>query len=154
MNSISIANLHHPIEADPFESYTYPHFRAKLKHLTPTSSLVALGLKKNELPVGLILAETRLVSDESASPSAWIHSLYICPSHRRQGFGRALLGAMEAELQLRGCSKMRLNYLASLSTRSLEQLLAQTNWDTKNTGVICYASKSKVLNAPSPHLID
>lgn len=139
-----------------YESFTFPHFRSKLQSLSGNGSVVALGAVAESEPIGLILAEIMFKTDQQITPElAWIHSLFVKPEHRRQGVGRALLCHLEGKLQQLGCPAVRLNYLASLKTRPLENLLNQSGgWSIENTGVICYASKAKVLSAPSPHLVD
>jgi len=139
-----------------YAPFTFPRFRAKLQNLGVNGSVVALGAVVESEPIALILAEIRFKADHPTTPElAWIHSLFVKSEHRRQGVGLALLCHLEGKLQQLGCPEVRLNYLASLKTRPLANLLNQSGkWSLENTGVICYASKAKVLSAPSPHLVE
>ncbi|MEA5468230.1 GNAT family N-acetyltransferase [Spirulina sp. 06S082] len=144
--------LTNPTDTLPYYTLTFPQFQTKLQKLPP--EMVVLGVSIDNQPVGLIIGEIYNKDDPAQPPIAWIHSLFVQPSHRRQGLGRTLLRRIEQELQQRKCQEIRLNYLSSLKTLSLQKLLSREGWTSENTGIICYCSKTKVLNAPSPHLID
>ena len=149
----TFAFLTDPAETLPYQALTFPRFQAKLQDLAP--DVVVLGASINQQPVGLIIGEIYNHKDDpDQPPTAWIHSLFVPSSHRRQGIGRSLLRQMTAQLQQQSCAKIRLRYLDSFKTLPLQWLLKQEGWTCENTGTICYASKSQVAKTPAPNLFD
>lgn len=137
-----------------YEELTYSYYRRLLQELTPEKSVVAIGVELESEPIGLILATYWNSSDDSTI-YAKILSLFVVPSYRYQGLGKALLGRMETELQSRGCSEVSLSYLESPNSPTLEKILNQSNWTAPNTtALICYASRVKLEQASQPHLIE
>ncbi len=43
----------------------------------------------------------------------WVYHLAVAPDHRRQGFGRAMMQEIEAQLKLLGCPKLNLQVRAT-----------------------------------------
>ncbi|MEH2157172.1 GNAT family N-acetyltransferase [Nostoc sp.] len=137
-----------------YEKLTYPYYQRLLQELTPEKLVIAIGVEFESEPIGLILA-TYWNSSNHSKIYAKILSLFVVPSYRCQGLGKALLGRMEIELQSRGCCEVSLSYVESPNSPTLEKILNQSNWTVPNaTALICYASRVKLEQASQPHLIE
>lgn len=143
-----------PDTAANYKELTYPYYRQLLQELTPKKFVIAIGVEFNSEPIGLILA-TYWNSSEDSKIYAKILSLFVAPSYRCQGLGKALLRRMEVELQDLGCCEVSLSYVASPNSQILERILKQSNWTTPNpTSLICYATRAKLEQTSQPHLIE
>jgi len=131
-----------------YQGLTFSSLRPRLLTLKPEGSLVAIGASSAGRPVGLLLAE--ILSDER---SAKMLSIFVVPSHRRQGIATALLKRWEEELALRGCTEAQLvnDLTTRLTTRSslLEALLRKCHWILSNTELIYNSdSTTNIIQAP------
>jgi GNAT superfamily N-acetyltransferase len=129
-----------------YQGLTFPLLRPRLLTLKPEGSLVAIGASSAGRPVGLFLAE--ILSDKC---SAKMLSVFVVPSHRRQGIATALLKRWEEELAPRGCTEAQL--VDDSTTRSSlfvpEALLRKCHWILSNTELIYNSdSTTNIIQAP------
>ncbi len=131
-----------------YQSLTFPLFRTKMRTLTSEGSLVAIGASNSKKPIGLVLAE--ILPD---SHCAQILSIFVLPSHRRQGVGTALLNYLERELVIRGCTEFELlceldNFKVQSQLFPLEALLRKCNWNFFNTDLVYRSNLATIFKAP------
>ncbi len=66
---------------------------------------VALIAKRDGVPVGTcLLVPSEIEPNHAVSP--WLAGLFVAPAYRRQGAGRVLVGAIEAQARLRGFKEL------------------------------------------------
>ncbi|WP_424099474.1 GNAT family N-acetyltransferase [Moorena producens] len=131
-----------------YQPLTFPLFRTKMRTLIPEGSMVAIGASYLNKPVGLVLAE--ILPDYYC---AKILSIFVLPSHRRQGVGTALLNYLERELVIRGCTEAQLLCeLDNLKVQSkifpLKALLRKCNWEFSNTELVYHSDLATIFQAP------
>ncbi len=136
-----------------YAALTYPHFRPLLHRLTIGTEIIAVGAELDSIPVGLAIA--RLNPTPHHPLEGQVLSLFVLPPYRNQGWGGALLTQLEVELQRSGCQQLKIHYLSSAVSPSLERILAQQQWFAPQaTSLVGYASTDRVEQATHPHLLD
>ncbi|NEP34047.1 GNAT family N-acetyltransferase [Moorena sp. SIO3B2] len=130
-----------------YQPLTFPLFRTKMRTLTPEGSMVAIGASYLNKPVGLVLAE--ILPDYNCTK---ILSIFVLPSHRRQGVGTALLSFLERELVVRGCTKAELfcelyDFKIQSKIFPLEALLQKCNWRLSNIELVYRSDLVKIFQA-------
>lgn len=88
------------VAEDVFDHAVVPSLAAEFLKDPRHHLIVALS---DERIVGMITAVDYVHPDKPAQ--LWINEVGVAPSHRRQGIGRALLGAMLAHGRERGCTE-------------------------------------------------
>ena len=130
-----------PATAASYESLTFPYFRSDLSTLAPHGPNLALGVHYQSQPVGLILAKY-----SQNNSQANIYSLYVKPTYRRRGLGRALLAHMEQTLADASCAQAELTYTFNLTTPVLERITRQLNWSPgRPNTLVCVAQKREEI---------
>lgn len=86
--------------------------RALPRRLADHAGFVSFLAFLEDRPVGLINAFEGF-STFAARPLLNIHDIAVLAAHRRQGIGRALLGAVEHAARGRGCCKLTLEVLSA-----------------------------------------
>jgi GNAT superfamily N-acetyltransferase len=115
-----------------FQRMTSAALRPKLRALSPTGRLLALGVIASGEPIGLGVA--KVGQGETATE---ILSLYIKPALWGHGIGSRLLEGMEAALRARGCTEAALRYTTqSATTTALEHMLAKRGWSPPQTQLV------------------
>jgi GNAT superfamily N-acetyltransferase len=85
----------------------HEELREAVRLLIDEPSRGAVLLAEDPGPVGLaVLAYTWTL--EHGGLVAWLDELFVVPTHRGRGIGRALLGQAEREASRRGCRAMEL----------------------------------------------
>jgi GNAT superfamily N-acetyltransferase len=123
---------------------TYPIYRPRLPTVSSDGNTVAIGASVSGKPIGLAIAEIQ------ENQSAKVLSLFVMPSHRHQGIGKALLTRLEEELYLKKCTSVKFVYTTGQPTTStVEHLLDKCGWSPpQSRRVICKASTHEMSNAP------
>ena len=108
----------------PYEPMTFLHYRPRLRDISTSSPIVAVGAACKDRPIGLGLAE---LSSDGRRGS--VLSVFVSPAHRNRGFGRALLTRLEAELQTRGCTEVEFVYsIGTAPISAIERILERLGW--------------------------
>ncbi|MEQ9485083.1 GNAT family N-acetyltransferase [Coleofasciculus sp. F4-SAH-05] len=139
-----VLNLLQDSTAVKFQRLTFSAYQFILHQLGSDPSMVAFGACVQEEAVGLALAEIK------QNQSAEILSLFVEPTYRNKGIGKALLNRLEAELVERGCNQAELVYTPGKPTTPvLEKLLETNDWSVPYPRTLmCKAEAATVLQAP------
>lgn len=107
--------------------------------------LFTAGAMLDGTPVGLALA-----SYPTAREPATVHSLGVLPAHRGRALGRALLAALERNVQAAGAPALQATYRSDLEHRAaLERLTATCGWAPPRAVRRLYrARREDVLGTP------
>ena len=108
-------------ETANFEKYTYPAIRCLLRFESPIPLIIAVGVEKNDEPIGLGLM---LVNGNKA----YILSLCIDPQPRDLGLWLRLLATLEAEIIKRKVRHVEFVYVLDHNTKKLERILKLRYW--------------------------
>ena len=112
-----------PGSALPYEALTYPSLQQRWQTQPPQGELFGISASVEGSMVGFAVAER--VSAEVAQ----VISLFVLPTHRRQGIGTRLLGHLEKALAQQNCQQLRFSYAVSeLTPVALEPLLQRLQW--------------------------
>lgn len=128
-----------PPVAPALAEMTFPLYRQLMASSDP--GVVAIAAMKEGQPIALVLA--RFLA------SAELLSLYVSPSHRRQGVGRSLLAALEAELNRRGCRDVATTWIRkSPGVDVFADLLQGQGWSPPQPRMILYlAERARLAHA-------
>lgn len=133
-----------PATATAYESLAFPLFRSHLNTLAPHGPTFAVGVHYQSQPTGLILAE--YLQNNSR---ARIYFLYVEPTHRRRGLGKALIACIEQTLADAGCAEADLTYTFNLTTPVLESIMEQLNWSPgRPASLVCVTQRQLIEKLP------
>lgn len=116
-----------PAVASPYASFTYRKFRPWLldERHPDAPRLIALGVRRGEEPVGLVVAGIAADGDD-----ATLCSIFVKERHRQSGVGAYLLGALEAACRARDLPRLATRFHATGDMTGLHRLLARGGWAT------------------------
>lgn len=138
---LTIQILSTALEAMPFATMTFPHFRPHLSHLSAAGRFLALGAYWDGKPVGLAL----VLSPQNGS--AELLSLFIAPDLRRRGIASALLAKSKEVLAARGASVLAAVWMTGTpGAVAFEALLRRQGWDSPQPRMIIYRADIESLS--------
>lgn len=131
-------------EASKYYKLTFPFYYRQLQACTLEGNIVGIAIKSTDRPIALALAEIK--SDRQAE----ILSIFVEPSHRKQGLGTALLWQLLEELKKRHCNSVKMVYITGKSsTLALEGLLKKLDFTTPEPRMlVCKCDRKMMLEAP------
>lgn len=114
-----------PATAQPYSAFTYRQFRPWLvdERHPRAQSLIAVGARHDDEPVGLVVAGV-----EEGGEEATLCSVFVKERHRRAGVGTALLAALEATCREQGIRRLVTRFHEVGDTMPLRRLLANAGW--------------------------
>ncbi len=135
--------LQDPQEASKYYKLTFPLYYRQLRACTLEGNVVAIAIQNTDQPIALALAEIK--SDRQAE----ILSIFVEPSHRKQGLGNALLEQLLEELKKRHCNGVEMVYISGKSsTPALERLLQKLDFTAPKPRMLVCKGDRKMLEAP------
>lgn len=125
-----------------FSSFTFGQIGGWLNPVP--DDVIAVGLVVSARPVGLAIGFL-----QSGKPRATLISIVVAPTSCRQGLGRRLLDAWQAEASARGASSCTASYIEAMSGREgLEALLADAGWSApRTTGLVVVGRVGRMVDA-------
>lgn len=121
------------LEMPALADMTFPRYRALLASLD--ERIVAFVAEQDEHAIGLVLS---IAEAKGAS----LLSLFVRPAHRRQGVGRVLLAALEADLAQRGCHDIGTTWTQGTpGVEAFASVLKQQAWSTPQARMVIYRAE-------------
>jgi hypothetical protein len=100
-----------PDQAGPFRNLTFPSIGSRIEKLSPSWAL--WGAAMGGIPIGLAV-----VCPGATAGEFLLKSVSVAPSHRRQGVGRGLLQAVEADVESRGATRLFARFTPTMKMAS------------------------------------
>ena len=129
---------------EDYPSLTFPDLEKQARARKIREPVIAIAAMHQGMPVGLALAEY-----SSSHSSAKVLSLFVQPSHRREGIGEALLSNLYKVAARQGCKGLEIAYQADWPNAiAMERMLRKHNWSAPQaTMLLCKGTMQDIASA-------
>jgi len=110
-----------PDQAAPFGHLTFPSLGSRIERLPPAWFLI--GASDGLGPLGLAIAHPAGTAGDFL-----LSSISVAPAHRRHGIGRALLRAVEAEVEDRKGRRLHARFVSTVKNAAFVGLTGALHW--------------------------